>query len=431
MCRVLAICLCVAACAPVEAVTPAALSALEQPARCERVRPDESLGARLATAGEGATLCLDPGLHRGPVVVTRRVTIWGPREAIVAARTPSTVIEIKAAGAALLGLTVDGRGGHYDREDAAVAIRADDVTVRGVRVQNAVFGILADRARRLTIADNEISGQRDVALGLRGDGIRLWETYDSRVLNNRLRDGRDLVVWYSPHNLFENNESVGGRYGTHFMHASDNVVRRGRFVGNAVGIFVMYSHRITVEDSMFLDCSSAGGMGLGIKDSGDVTVRRSSFVRNASAVYVDNSPGVVGERDRLEHNLFQLNVTAIVFHGMTAHNEVFANRFASNRDAVAVEGGGDALAAHFRENQFDDYVGYDLDGDGFGDVPHEVRSLSSELASTHRGIAFFRGTPAFGVVEALGRLVPLFTPKPLFVDTRPSYLSASEVSHGH
>jgi nitrous oxidase accessory protein len=405
---------------------------VERPAACDSVPPGE-LGEKLAAARPGAVLCLEPGRHPGPVVVPGGVTVWGPRGATVHAQGAGSVITLAGAGARVLGLGVDGTGGRYDREDAAIAVRADDAVVSGVHIQNAVFGILVNQARRASITDNEIVGQRDVALGMRGDAIRLWETSHSLIARNQLRDGRDLVVWYSPHNVFTDNVATGGRYGTHFMHASDNVVRRGRFVGNVVGVFVMYSHRITIEDSTLLDCSTAGGMGVGVKDSGDVVIRRNTFVHDTSAIYLDNSPGQLDERDVIEHNRFQLNDAALVFRGIVRGNEVRLNDFQSNRDTVLVEGGGNAREALFAGNRFDDYAGYDFDTDGVGDVPHEVRSLSGQLASAHRELVFFRGTAALGVVEALGRLVPLFAPKTLFVDGTPRLVDATagEERHAH
>jgi nitrous oxidase accessory protein len=354
------------------------------------------------------------------VVLDKPVTLWGTPDAwVVSGGGSGSVISIRSPHVKVLGLSVDGSGGSYEREDAAISVQGDDVRVQGVHIENAVFGVLANQVHRLVLADNDIRGQADAPRGVRGDGIRLWETYDSQVLRNHLRDGRDLVVWYSPHNLFVDNVVEAGRYGTHFMHASDNVVRRGRFWGNVVGIFVMYSHRITIEDSELVDCSAAGGMGVGIKDSGDVVVRNSQFVHNTSAIYVDNSPSAIDERNLLQQNRFRLNDVAIVFHGNTRGNALRANDFASNREQAVVEGGGDALAASFVGNRFDDYAGYDLDHDGSGDVPYELRSLSAQLSSSHHELSFFRGTAAEFVIEALGRIVPLFAPKTILVDERP------------
>ncbi len=409
----------------------AARAAQSRPRDCEAV-PVGELTTRLARAREGAALCLEPGTHRGPFQVARRLTLWGPRSAIVRGSGPGTVITVTAPGARLSGFMVDARGGRYDEQDSAVAVRADDVSVQGLRIENAVFGIASDRVRRVTITDNDVQGQSESALGMRGDAIRLWETYDSLIARNRIADGRDLVVWYSEHNRFEDNLVLRGRYGTHFMHASDNTVRQSRYFGNVVGIFVMYSHRITIDDSAFVDCSAAGGMGVGIKDSGDIALRMNRFVHDTIGVYVDNSPSSVDERVRIVGNRLQLNDAALVFHGGARGNELLYNDLSSNREQVRSEGGGDARDARWAENRYDDYAGYDLDGDGRGDVPYEVRSLSAELTRTHPNLAYFRGTVAYGVIEALGRIVPLLAPNTVLVDLTPRLSDPiAEVMHAN
>jgi nitrous oxidase accessory protein len=84
-----------------------------------------------------------------------------------------------------------------------------------------------------------------------------------------------------------------------------------------------------------------------------------------------------------------------------------------------VEGGGDALGIEWDHNDFDDYAGYDLDGDAVGDVPYELRSLSEALVSRYPGLAFFRGSPALAMLSAAGEVLPLFAPKTLLRDAHP------------
>ena len=95
------------------------------------------------------------------------------------------------------------------------------------------------------------------------------------------------------------------------------------------------------------------------------------------------------------------------------------NSFRDNRTQVRVEGRGDALRVEWSRNDFDDYAGYDLDGDGLGDVPHEVRSLSEDLTARFPNLAFFRGAPALSLVELAGQVVPLFRARTLLRDPEP------------
>lgn len=389
-------------------------------AGCRRVAPGEKLQEIVRAAAEGEALCLLPGRHAGPLVVDRRVSIVGPREAVIVSNGVGTTVLVLADGARLAGVTVDGSGARYDQQDAAVAVRnADDVAIEGVRVVHAVFGILADRTNRTVIVGNEVEGDPSTPLGLRGDGIRLWETRAARIEDNVMRHSRDLVVWYSPGNRFAGNHVEHGRYGTHFMYSGDNVVERSVFDSNSVGIFVMYSRGLRLVDNDLLDASGPSGMGIGVKDSGNVEIAGNHIENDATGLYLDASPLTQGERDVITRNTFRACDRAVVFHGPAAGNTFEDNAFSDNREQFVVEGGGDALLAALSRNRFDDYAGYDLDGDGYGDVPYELRSLSNQLVSSRPSLAFFEGTPALGIIETVGRIVPLFRPHTIVVDPRP------------
>ncbi len=390
-----------------------------RPSACIEVPAGGALQPHVDAAPEGAALCLAPGRHLGPLRLAHRRTIYGPPEAVLRSSGVGTTVWVEAAGSRLLGFTIDGSGSRFELDDAAVKVRADDVEVRGLEIRNAIFGILVERVRRVSIVGNDIEGHRAEVLGLRGDAIRLWETRDSVVRANRVRHGRDVVLWYSSQNRFQDNVIEGGRYGSHLMFSHENLVAGNRFRGNIVGTFIMYSDRVTIERNSYVDQSTSGGMGIGIKEATDVDVIDNGFVHCTTAIFVDTSPLQRGHVDRIEGNEFALSEVALEFQGRAEGNRIRRNAFRSNREDVDVEGGGNALDADFDGNYFDRYAGYDLDGDGIGDVAHEQRSLANELTSRSPQLEFFRGTPALGIVDAAGKLVPLFTPQTLLRDPHP------------
>jgi nitrous oxidase accessory protein len=359
------------------------------------------------------------------VRVERALTLWGPRDAILRSRGEGTTVRLEGDDVALLGVTIDGSGGRFDLLDAAVRIEGDDVRVEGVRVRNAVFGLLVEQSNRVLVRGNEVTGAPERTLGLRGDGIRLWETRDSRIEENRVMHSRDIVVWYSPRNTISRNRVEHGRYGTHFMYSHDNVVVGNRYAGNVVGIFVMYSRNLEIRENLLAESGGAAGVGLGTKESGNLRVLDNEFVGNTVGAYVDTSPLYIDDWNRFEGNTFRLGDAGVVFHGSEKRNRFFDNTFRDNAIHVRVEGRGDARGVTWLENDFDDYRGYDLDGDGYGDVPYELRSLSEQLMSRHPDLAFFRGSAALGLVELIGRVVPLFQPRTLLVDPRPRVARSS------
>lgn len=389
------------------------------PAGCRAVAAGADLQAAVEAAEEGAALCLAPGAYAGPLRVDRRVALWGPREAVLRSAGSGTTVRVTAPGAALLGFTVQGSGDRYDLQDAAVHVGADDARVEGLVVRDAIFGLVVERAERATIRNNRIHGTGEEALGLRGDAIRLWETYDSVIEGNVVTHSRDIVVWYASRNAILGNTVAGGRYGTHFMYSRGNEVRGNRYIGNTVGVFAMYSRDVDVAGNLFADSGGSAGIGLGLKESSAMRVERNVFLGNTEGIYLDTSPYAPGETNRFSGNLVRGSETAVAFHSSAKDNVFEGNLFRDNIRQVRVDGGGDATGVLWRGNDFDDYAGYDFDGDGVGDVPYEARRLSNELVASYPNLAFLHGAPALAMVDAVSHILPLFRPRLLLVDPAP------------
>jgi nitrous oxidase accessory protein len=215
------------------------------------------------------------------------------------------------------------------------------------------------------------------------------------------------------------NTVTKGRYGTHFMYSHGNAVEDSRYLGNEVGIFVMYCQDVRLERNVLLEGRGAAGMGLGIKESGNVVARKNRIAHNTQGIYLDTSPLQADHHNTFEENELRLSQVAVVFHSSSQRNTFTGNTFRDNHQSVEVEGGGDALGVLWTGNDWDDYAGYDLDRDGVGDVPHEARSLADELVSRHPQLAFFRGAPALALVRVAGKVVPLFAPKAVLRDDQP------------
>jgi nitrous oxidase accessory protein len=398
---------------PLEAHTAPA-----RPALCHEVSPGTPLQPLFDTAQPGEAYCLQPGRYTGPLHITKPLRLWGTRSSVIHAEEGTTV-HVTASGTVLEGFTVDGSGTRVDLLDGAVKVQADDVTVSGVAVMRATFGILSERSKRLTVRDCVVTGSGDSALGMRGDAIRLWETHHSRVENNHVEQSRDMVVWYSSDNVLTGNTVVNGRYGMHFMFSHGNTVERNRFSGNTVGVFLMYSRNVRLQKNVIVDSSGSAGIGVGVKESGNLVITDNQLVHNTVGVYLDTSPLQQDDWNRFERNEIRLGQTGVVFHSSQQRNAFTENTFRDNQMQVSVEGGGDALGVTWTGNNFDDYVGYDLDGDGYGDLPYELRSLSGDLTSRTPELSFFRGAAALSLVEAVGHAVPILAPKLLLKDPRP------------
>ncbi len=411
------LCAAVAACHGGATKTPRA-RAIAAPVAGTTVPAGDGLQQAIAAAAPGAVLLLQPGEYRGPILVDKPLTIWGPSDAVIDSHD-GTTLRVLADGVRLQGFTVRGSGQRFDLMDGGVHLQGKDIEMTGVTVRDTLFGVLAERCERVTLRGNLVLGTGLPAMGLRGDGIRLWETNDSLVEGNVVRDSRDMVVWYSSRNHLVDNAVSGSRYGTHFMYSHQNVVERCRYVGCEVGVFVMYSHDITIRQCLLARSGGAAGIGLGLKESGNVALEDCWLLANTTGIYVDNSPLDPDHHNRYERNVMRFAETAVSLHSSVRRTTFADNDFGDNGAVVKVGADGDALECTFAGNHYDTYQGYDLDGDGCGDLPFEFRRLSTQIEGRYPELALLHGAPAMQMVDMVGELMPLFRPRPLMSDPRP------------
>jgi nitrous oxidase accessory protein len=376
--------------------------------------------AKLTAAADGPReVWLRGRRYRGDLAVKRPIAIRGEAGASLEGTGAGTVLSIDSSDVTVEGLTVRHSGRRNTTEDAGIKATGNRVRIADARVEDTLFGVSLEACHGCTLERVRVEGTTDPS-ALKGDAIKLWESHDSVVRSCVVEDSRDVVVWYTRHALVEDNVVRRSRYGTHFMYAHDSIARHNHLDGNVVGIFVMYSMRVEVENNVLAGARGAAGMGIGFKESDDVRVRGNWFVANTTGAYLDFTPRTPDKPALFERNVFALNEVALRLHSVEKGAAFHGNDFRSG-ETLSVDGGGDALGCDVRGNHFDDYQGYDLDGDGVGDVPHRVTGFSSELADEHPALKFFRGTTAMHLVDAIARAVPVLSSRTLLVDAAPLF----------
>ena len=402
----------------------------EKPPGFDQPRDEAELRAWLKQADGPAKIWLGPRTWNGDWLMERSVEIRGagPKTVLQGSGT-GTVVEIRGANSALANLTIRGTGSRHTTEDAAVKAKGTGHRLERLHLQNVLFGAALGECRDCTVDRLHVQGMAGDA-ELRGDGIKLWESHGSVVRHCLVEQVRDVVVWYSRHVTLDGNVVRNSRYGSHFMYAHDAVVQRSAVIDNVVGIFVMYSARLLVEGNVIAGARGAAGVGLGFKDSDDITVQGNWLVANTVGSYLDTSPRTPQQPVKLLGNVLALNQVALRFHAQPHGVHLLGNDFAQNAEVAQVDGGGDATTAEVAGNFWSDYAGYDLNSDGVGDVAHEIRRLSAALTDAHPPLQLLRGTAALASLDAIAQAVPVLASQQLIIDRTPRMESHNPLHGG-
>jgi nitrous oxidase accessory protein len=166
------------------------------------------------------------------------------------------------------------------------------------------------------------------------------------------------------------------------------------------------------------------GMGIGFKESSDVLVEGNTIVYCARGVYLDISPYEPDTTNRFLSNRIAYNSVGVEFHSNWHGNVFRGNDFDGNFTQVAVRGGGGASDHLWEGNRWDDYRGFDRDGDGRGDTPYELYAYADRIWMQVPPAAFFRGSPLFEVIDFLDRLAPFTEPTMILRDSAPQFTLA-------
>lgn len=378
----------------------------------------ETLQERLDAAPEGAEIVLEPGVHMGPLVITKSVVLDGQGVAVIDGGGQGTVVTLAASGATLKNLTIRNSGRLHNKVDAGLRIKGNFNVIRDVRIENSLFGLDLSQASNNVIRRNYISS-KDMPLEMRGDSVRIWYSDDNVFEHNHIEHSRDIVIWYSQGNRLQDNRIQHGRYGIHFMYAHKNFVERNEISDCVVGVFMMYANDITVRGNQILRAWGASGMGVGFKETSGAIVEDNLILGNAVGIYLDPSPWDPDRTNEFRRNQIAYNGVGVEFHTDWVGNNFAQNNFLSNFTQVSVRGRGTALREGWNGNHWDDYAGLDRDGDGVGDTPHEIFMYADRLWMDLPPAAFFRGGLALSALDFVERLAPFTEPRLLVREERP------------
>ncbi len=365
-----------------------------------------------------------PGIYSGSVIIEKPITLDGAGQVTIDAGGKGSVIFLDTDGASVRNLRLTNSGDSHNDLDSGVQVRGNFNSIKDNTIDNCLFGIDLQQSEYNVIRRNRISS-KPLPLGVRGDSIRLWYSFNNRILDNTISDVRDTVVWYSHDNEIVGNSISGGRYGLHFMYSKINLVESNRFEDNSVGVFLMYSDSVKLRNNTMARSVGASGMGIGSKESSDLEITNNRIVGNATGLYLDVSPYQPGTTNRIKDNLVAYNGVGISFHNDWTGSEIEGNRFRGNLTQATVRGGGSAARNQWLGNHWDDYEGFDLDHDGVGDTPYELHAFADRIWMDVPAARFFLGSPVLGILDFLERLAPFSPPRLLLRDKSPQLADPS------
>ncbi|MBL8133204.1 MAG: nitrous oxide reductase family maturation protein NosD, partial [Anaerolineae bacterium] len=382
----------------------------------------ETIEAALAAANGGDVIEVHGGVYPAPLTVDKSVSLIGIDRPVIDGGGQGSLVLITAPQVLFSGFIVRNSGQSLAHEDTGIIIQAEGVTVRDNLLDNVMFGIYFADAPAGLAEDNVIRGI-PLDESMRGDGIRVWYSHDVQLIGNEITGGRDILIWYADNITIRRNHIHHNRYGLHFMFNKNATVQDNIIEHNSVGAYMMYSANLVLTGNQFVDNRGASGYAVAFKDMDSARVQRNIFIGNISALYLDNSPSLYDVNNTIEDNFIAYNDIGLTALPSVQRNIIRRNTFLENYQQISVQGRGDLLRNQWtyegEGNYWSNYVGYDRDGDGIGDMPFRAEKLFESLTDNEPVLRLFAFSPASQAIDFAASAFPSLRPDPKAIDEAP------------
>ncbi len=370
-----------------------------------RIELSASLQPAIDAAAPGDTLVIPPGTYEGNLILRKRLVLIGTQTPILRGEGKRSVVTIEADSCVVRGFVVERSGSMLVNEDAGILIKSSHNLIERNSLRDVLFGVYLLRAHHNTIRDNDIAGRRQLDVGQRGAGIHVWNSLHNRFVGNVVTDTRDgFYIQNANHSHIERNRCYNVRYGLHYMYADSNVFLHNTFHDNVAGAAIMYSRDIVMRHNVFSHNRGFSSFGILFQDCHDLIADSNVISDNVVGMFFEASTDNV-----FRHNVIAQNDLALQMFQNSINNIFSENVFVDNLSPLAIVGKRteSRWSVDGRGNYWSSYDGYDLDGDGIGDVPMRIQNVFHYLEGQNANVRLYLYSPASQALAAAAKAFPI------------------------
>ena len=386
------------------------------------VRPGERIQAAIDRAAPGDTVEVQRGRYTERLRIDKPLTLRGLERPTVSGGDQGDTIRVGAPDVTLEGLIVSDSGASLLKQNAGIYIEpgAHRAKVQHCFLSYNLFGLWIEKADDVQVLHNNITGKRDFDSAQRGNGVQLYNTKGARLVGNEISFVRDaLYIDVSHHAVFRQNRLHHSRYGTHYMNSYYNLWEDNDTYLNRGGLALMEVRDQVVRGNRAWGNSDHGIMLRSVQDS---VVENNVVAGNNRGFFIYDV-----EYAELKNNLVVDNVVGVHLSAGSTRNVVEGNDFIGNREQVRYVGARDERWGVESGNHWANYLGWDRDGNGVGDVPYEANDMVDRLSWRYPSMKLLLASPAVQALRLVGQQFPILRvpsvvdPKPRMVPTHQNW----------
>lgn len=373
----------------------------------------QSIQAAIDQAQPGDVIDIERAFYVGNLLIAKPLTLRGHKHPTISGGNRGDTIRVTSPDVVIEGLIVRDSGDSLVEQNAGIYIRpgAHRAVVRHCELTYNLFGLWIEKANDVLIEGNVITGKREYPSSQRGNGVQLYNTNGARIIGNNIGFVRDaLYIDVSHHAVFSHNKLHHSRYGSHYMNSYYNVWEYNDTWMNRGGLALMEVRNQVVRHNRAWNNTDHGIMLRTIQDS---VIEDNIVAGNERGFFIYDV-----EYTTIKNNLVVNNVVGVHLSAGSTRNNVVGNDFISNQEQVRYVGARDEAWGGDVGNHWSNYLGWDRNADGLGDVPYEANDMVDRLTWRYPMVKLLMSSPSVQALRLVGQQFPVLR-VPSVVDAHP------------
>ena len=360
---------------------------------------------------------LPAGTYEGHFVIDQSITLECASGAYLRAGGLGNAVNIRAPDVTLKGCDISEWGHNLTQMDAGIFVErtAKNARIEDNYIHGRGFGVWVDATHNISVLNNKVQGDLTLRNQDRGNGIHLFAVRFANISGNEVWETRDgIYIEAANDNIIHNNLMRDLRYGVHYMFSNRNEVTDNRTTRTRTGYALMQSRQLTVNNNSS-DHDQNYGM---LMNYITYSTLKNNFVTavqpgSGDGVHISGAEGKAlfiynSLFNTLSGNHFERSALGIHLTAGSEDNRIYHNSFVGNQQQVKY------VAIRYQEwshegkgNYWSDYLGWDRNSDGIGDVPYEPNDNVDRLLWMYPQVRLLMHSPSIELLRLVQRAFPV------------------------
>ena len=257
-----------------------------------------------------------------------------------------------------------------DNVGQVILVKCKNITVMNAEIKNTDFGIELFESDDCLISNNNISSNNY--------GIWLDDSINNSISENDIcSNWYGIILGHSNNNSIFNNNISSNNHGIFLEHSNNNSISKNNISSNWDGISLHDSNNNSISNNII---SSNNGDSIELWHSNNNSISNNNISSNNYGIWLDDSI----------NNIIYIN--NFINNTYNACSYYYSTNTWNSTEQIKYTYKGSEFE-NYIGNYWDDYTGYDANGDGIGETPYSIDSDKDNYPLIERFENYFVETP--------------------------------------